>query len=121
MTYLPHLIYSAIFAVSFVVLLVTVFALYVSIMKMREIKETIYTLHWPVRWACYSIVFVGVILNTALNWIFLTVAFVELPHEFLSTDRVIRHLRHSTGWRQKRAKYFCDNWLSPFDPSHCGE
>jgi hypothetical protein len=102
-------------------LFVSTFVLYVAIMKMREIKHEIYALHNSVRWVCFLILFIGLILDVLLNWIVLTVAFIELPREFLSTARVVRHKYHSTGWRQKQAIWWCANFLQPFDKSHCEE
>lgn len=101
-------------------LFVATFALFVAIVKMREIQDVIFTLHWSVRWVCYLILAVGLVFDTALNWTVLTAVFFELPQEFLSTARVVRHKHHSTGWRQARALWFCKNWLVPFDPAHCG-
>jgi hypothetical protein len=115
MNYLHVLIW----AITSVSLFIGTFIFFVAIMKMREIKDEIFLLHWSVRWVCFLILFVGLVLDTLLNWILLTVAFVELPREFLSTSRVVRHKYHSTHWRQDMALWFCRNWLQPFDKSHC--
>ena len=100
-------------------LFIGTFVMYVAIMKMREVQNEIYRLHWSVRWVCYFILLIGLIFDTLLNWIVLTILFVELPHEFLSTTRIVRHKYTSTHWRQDMALWFCENWLSPFDKSHC--
>ena len=100
-------------------LFISTFLFFVALMKMREVQDHIFLLHWSVRWTCYLILFVGLILDTLLNWIVLTVAFLEIPHEFLSTSRVIRHKYHSTHWRQDMALWFCQHWLTPFDSRHC--
>ena len=100
-------------------LFVSTFVFFVAIMKMREIQDKIFTLHWSVRWICYLILFVGLILDTLLNWILLTVAFYEFPKEFLSTSRVVRHKHHSEGFRKIQAEWWCRNFLQPFDPRHC--
>jgi hypothetical protein len=117
MTYIYILVWAGVSASLFI----GTFIFYVAIMKMREIKKEIYALHWSVRWVCFGILFVGLILDVLLNWIVLTVAFIELPREFLSTARVVRHKYHSTGWRQKQAIWWCRNFLTPFDKSHCEE
>lgn len=111
--------YLLIWLVASVTLFVSTFVFFVAIMKMREIKDHIFLLHGSVRWICYLILFIGLILDTLLNWIVLTVAFAELPREFLSTSRVIRHKYHSTHWRQDQALWWCRNFLSPFDEKHC--
>jgi hypothetical protein len=100
-------------------LFVATFVCYVAMMKIREIKDHIFELHWSVRWVCYCILAVGLILDTLLNWIVLTVAFLEFPREFLSTTRVVRHKYHSTHWRQDQALWWCKHFLTPFDSKHC--
>lgn len=100
-------------------LFITTFIFFVAIMKMREVQSEIFRLHWSVRWVCFLILFIGLVLDTLLNVFVLTIAFVELPREFLSTARVIRHKHYSTHWRQDMALWFCKNWLTPFDERHC--
>lgn len=100
-------------------LFVCTFTAFVAIMKMREIQDEIFRLHWSVRWACFLILFIGLILDTILNWVVLTVIFLELPREYLSTARVIRHKYYSTHWRHDLALWFCTNWLVVFDERHC--
>jgi hypothetical protein len=102
-------------------LFIATFIFFAALMKMREIQDTLFTLHWSVRWICFLILAVGLVLDTLLNWIVLTISFAELPREFLSTSRVIRHKYHSTHWRQDQALWFCKNFLTPFDVKHCEE
>ena len=102
-----------------VTLFVSTFVFYVAIMKMREMQDKIYTLHGSVRWVCFLILFIGLVLDTALNWIVLSISFYELPREFLSTARVVRHKYHSGGFRQIQANWWCAQFLTPFDKSHC--
>ena len=108
-------------------------------MKMREVQDQIFRLHWSVRWVCYVILFIGLIADTLLNWIALSISFYELPFasitlngwfkrpsivfrlEFLSTARVVRHKHHSNGFRQIQANWWCVNFLCPFDQYHCDE
>ena len=101
------------------ILFVSTFVCYVAIMKMREIKDHIFELHWSVRWVCYLILFVGLILDVLLNWVLLTVAFYEFPREFLSTTRVVRHKHDSGGFRKIQADWWCKNFLVVFDRGHC--
>jgi hypothetical protein len=100
-------------------LFVSTFTLYIAVMKMREVQDHIFQLHWSVRWVCYLILLVGLIFDVLLNWIVLTVAFYEFPREFLSTARVVRHKHHSGGFRKIQAEWWCKHWLTPFDKSHC--
>jgi hypothetical protein len=50
-----------------------------------------------------------------------SLVFLELPREWLVTDRLQRHMHKSIGWRFWLAKYICDHLLDVFDPSgnHC--
>lgn len=112
-------LYALIWAETAATLFISTFVLFVAIMKMREVQDHIFLLHWSVRWVCFLILFFGFILDTLLNWIVLTAAFMELPREFLSTSRVVRHKYHSTHWRHDQAMWWCRNFLSPFDPNHC--
>jgi hypothetical protein len=67
---------------------------------------------------------VGVILDATLNIVFMTVAFGDLPREFLLTARLHRYRddpRHNGTKRQSGAKFICEKLLNAFDPSgkHC--
>ncbi len=102
-----------------IALFIGTFICYVAIMKMREVQDQIYNLHWPVRWVCYLVLAIGLISDWLLNFIVCTVIFLEWPQEILTTERVRRHKFHSTGWRHNLAVYFCQHWLTPFDKKHC--
>lgn len=104
-------------------LFIITFLFYLAVMKLRDAKDAgiLFTLHWSAIWIAYGILYVGLFLDVMLNWIVLTVLFFEFPQEFLSTFRVKRHKNHGFGWRQKMAMWFCANFLSPFDPSHCSD
>lgn len=104
--------------ISFLLIVLT-FTFYVAIMKMREMQAMIFNLHPLIRWLCLLILVVGLILDVLLNWIYCTVAFLEFPREFLTTERIRRHKYFSLGWRQKQALWYCENLLTPFDSDHC--
>lgn len=106
-----------------VALFITTFLFYLAVMSLRLARDTgtLINAHWSVYGVSYGLLFIGYVLDVLLNWIVLTVAFLELPQEFLSTARVTRHKHHSGGWRQAEAKWFCKNWLTPFDARHCEE
>lgn len=103
-------------------LLLGVFALsfatwifYLAIMMLESKKDEIP----PVTKFFGMIVFlIGFALDIAFN-IMASFIFVELPHEFLFTKRVSRHIK-GEGWRQRLAHWFCSTWLEPFDKGHCG-
>ena len=88
-------------------------------LRKAQVSGFLTHVHISVRWTCYAIVFVGLVLDTLLNWFFLSVTYLELPHEFLATRRVVRHKYHSRGWRHLQSLWWCKNWLAPFDARHC--
>lgn len=47
-----------------------------------------------------------------------SILFVEIPKEWTFSGRILRHQKGS-GWRLKRANYFCKTFLKPFDETHC--
>lgn len=63
---------------------------------------------------------VALVSDVLFNFVFGTVSFLELPQEWLFTYRCSRHLK-DRGWRGKIARWFCRNFMDPFDPDgrHC--
>lgn len=115
-------------------LLTTTFLLYIAIMHMNKVRDTILYGSGVVRWVCYFLLACGLVSNTLLNWWFLTVTYYELPIglkfmgwtklpklriETLSTGRIVRHKYESDGLRNMQSLYWCKNWLTPFDIGHC--
>lgn len=71
------------------------------------------------RAAGYSVEYPGLVLDFLVNVIFMTILFVELPHEWLVTARLSRHIKAPSGWRKAIAAWFCSTLLDKFDPSGC--
>ena len=66
----------------------------------------------------YPNLFVGLILDTLVNIFIMSVLFLELPHEFLTTARLCRWYETAPlSWRGKLAVWFGDTLLNPIDPS----
>lgn len=105
------------------ILFISTFIFYLAIINLRNAHRSglMKNVHFSVYWTGYSILFVGLLLDTLLNWIFLTVTYFELPRECLATDRVVRHKTHGKGWRYNQSIWWCSNWLKPFDYGHCGD
>lgn len=103
------------------VLFVNTFIFYLAVMKLRDAQKSglLECVHVSVHRLGYAILFVGLVLDTLLNWILLTITFWELPKEFLSTTRIVRHKFRSYGWRHTQSVWWCRNWLTPFDELHC--
>lgn len=105
---------------------VVTFLLFLAVMKLREMQRegTLADLHWFARSIAYALVLLGLVLDALLNFIVLSVVFLEPPDfigEPLSSQRVKRHKIHGTGWRRERALALCRRWLTPVDKTHCEE
>lgn len=96
-------------------------ALFISVMKLRSMRDSgeLAKLHWSVTWVAYSLLYIGLVFDSILNAIPMTIVFLEFPHEWVTTARMRRQKFFGTGWRQARAIWFCTNYLKPFDPNHC--
>lgn len=64
--------------------------------------------------------YIGLVFDFLLNVVVMTVVFLELPKEFLVTERIKRHKQGPVlSWRWLIAIWFCINFLTPFDNKHC--
>lgn len=91
--------------------------MYLSVMNLMEQKDKL-TLTTKI--FAYPIAAIGVFADFFYNITVGTLMFLELPKEYLLTMRLDRHLTE-TGWRGKRARWACKNFLDPFarDGRHC--
>jgi hypothetical protein len=87
---------------------------YLAIMNLKRAKES-GKLNKTATYLGAPLLVIGYILDFLVN-IFLTIPFLELPHEFTVTARLKRHVCHSIGWRKSLACFFIP-LLDPFDPS----
>lgn len=69
----------------------------------------------------YPLIIVGIVLDFLFNVVVLTIVLVEVPKEWLVTERLARHMWMGEGWRKSFATFFCSKFLDTFDPSgsHC--
>lgn len=90
---------------------------YLAVMNLKEnrSKLTIAAKLWA-----YPMLIVGVLSDVLFNMVIGTVVYVELPRELLFTARCNRHIGEE-GWRGDVARWFCRNFMDPFDPAgnHC--
>ena len=97
------------------VALYTLWVVFLAVMNLKRAKEagklskTALVLGTPLLWLGYA-------LDTFVNVTLMTVVMLELPREFLVTDRLARHHRESQGWRLKVVLWF-EPLLDPYDPS----
>jgi hypothetical protein len=69
----------------------------------------------------YPVLFIGYVLDTFVNVFVISFIFLEIPKETLVTTRLQRWCCSTPSWRQRLAKWLCENLLDQFDPSgkHC--
>ncbi len=69
----------------------------------------------------YPVLIVGAVLDFLINFVICSVIFLEVPREFLVTQRLTRHIKKSNNYKQKIAKWICSNLLDSFDVTgnHC--
>lgn len=109
------LINIGLFVVACYVLMLVTWLFYLAAMNLIKLKDQ---LHGFAKFNGYILVTIGVILDVLLNWIVGSILFLEIPREFLLTERLQRH-KKGKGWRYKLAYWLCENLLNPFDPGHC--
>ena len=100
-----------------VVFMADMWTAYLSIMNLKRNIKSISPVAKPFG---YLLLFRGLILDVLFNLIIGTISFMELPREWLFTNRCIRHKR-GNGWRKSVALWWCRHFMDAFDPSgsHC--
>jgi hypothetical protein len=93
------------------------FIFYAAVMNFQRARDA-GQLNWPMKGFAYPALFVGLLLDAAVNLVVCTVGFLELPRELLVTSRLSR-LKKTEGWRAKVASWLCAHLLDPLDPSGC--
>jgi hypothetical protein len=62
---------------------------------------------------------VGVLLDVLANILLMSFIFLELPRQWLVTQRLKHHNLNGRGWRQRLARWICKHLLDAFDPTGC--
>lgn len=102
-------------AASFILSFYALWLFYLAVMNLQRARDagtltrTAYLMGLP-------ILYVGLLLDSLINQIWMSVILLELPREWLVSARLQRHF-HGTGWRQAVAVWFAVNLLDVFDPS----
>lgn len=94
--------------------------MYLAVMSLARARDA-GTLSTAAKVLGYPLLAVGVVCNVLINWVILSVLFLEPPRETMFTHRVSRHCLHGTGWRKRLACFICHDLLDAFDPAgtHC--
>lgn len=70
-----------------------------------------------VKLAGIAVVFVGFVLDVAINW---TLGLLlGITKDFTLSQKCKRLQQGDYGYQTTVARYLCHNWLDPFDPEHC--
>ena len=112
--------------------------LWIVFMNAMALQKRLPNYPKPVQYIIKLIIGIGAIGDAIFNIIFGSVLFLELPREWLLTQRLNRILksdkeyvpehsvRNKTGAgyfkytrRYKIAEFICKYFLNPFDPGHC--
>lgn len=103
-------------AVIFIAMMV-MWTQYLAVMHLKENRSKLTTI--AKIWG-YPILAIGLFSDFLFNQILGTLFFLELPRELLFTERCSRHLDEKN-WRGATARWFCRNFLDPYDigGKHC--
>lgn len=106
-----------------VILLLSIWYLwifYLAVMALKRARDN-QQLTFASKILGYPVLFIGYILDVFVNIFVMSFIFLEVPKETLVTSRLKRWCCASPSWRQRLARWLCENLLNQFDPSgkHC--
>lgn len=100
------------------IFLASAYILWVLFLAVMALSYTWRTLPKVTKVLALPAVAVAFVLDVAIN-LFATFIFVDLPQEWMLTQRVTRYKQTDT-WRRPIALWMCRNMLDPFDVGgHC--
>jgi len=88
--------------------------LYLATMNLKRANDR-QELTGIVRFLAYVIKYTGLAFDAYCNLVWMTILFLEIPREWLVTDRVSRKKKEGN----RVAIWMCEQLLDPFDPSGC--
>jgi hypothetical protein len=99
---------------SYILLLVT-WLFFVAIMHLRIVKDS---LHPFAKVNAYILLGIGYPLDAACN-LLVSIFLLDMPQEWLLTDKLKRLKRKGKWWQKVIAWWICEHLLNPFDKGHC--
>jgi len=98
-----------------------VWVYYLALMNLKRARDK-GTLTKPAKLMGLPVLLVGGIADWFFNMTFGTIGYLEKPTHWkeLFSERCERHM-HEDNWRGKQSRFWCRNFLDPYDPdgSHC--
>lgn len=104
-------------AAAFVLVTWLLFVFYAAVMSLKRARDD-GRMSWSMKAMALPALYIGLLLDIAVNVTVCTVLFLELPRELLVTSRLTRHAQ-GAGWRSAIARWICVNLLDALDPSGC--
>lgn len=89
--------------------------MYQAVMNLKRARDA-GTLPKPAYYLGLPLLYFGLLIDFLSNIGPTSIIFLELPREFLVTQRLTRHAFGEPGWRRDLARWFAANLLDPFDP-----
>lgn len=83
----------------------------------RVLRDAEIEFSWMVTVPFYVFLAVGAAFDVLFNWIWGTIIFRELPKEGFFTSRVKRHVKESSGYRQRKALEWKER-INKIQPDH---
>lgn len=109
----------AITAYAAAVLLYVLFLAYCTLRTMRDTGR-LAVLPRVVRWHCWGILGLALVVDVAFNVTVGTLLFLDLPElRRLTFTMRCKKWMSRPGRRGDIARYVCESWLNPAEPGHC--
>mgnify|MGYP006915280875 CR=1 FL=1 len=90
--------------------------LFLAVMNLAQVRAE-GKLHGFARWAGYTVLAVGLVVDLIVQVLAASLLWLELPREWTVSERVARLCQHGSGWRLRLALWFRRTLLAPFDRS----
>jgi len=98
-----------------------IYLTWVGYLACTNLLRVWHRLSWYQKALALPLILVFWAADVAVNVVVASPLFLELPEEFLTTDRLSRHARGPKNWRWHIADWVCRVLLDIFDPTgdHC--
>jgi len=88
---------------------------FLAVMNLQRARDS-GKLPLPAYYFGLPILYAGLLIDFLCNMIPATLLMLELPQEYVVTQRLQRLVAGPDGWRKRLALWFAQNLLDPFDP-----